>query len=71
LHVSESSQENDEAQAMDVFLADARTQHLLQHVRGGGGRDDTPVMDETPPRESRLLRYLLDERRQSERRDGW
>ena len=65
LHVSGSSHENDEVEAMSAFLADPQTEYILQHVRRG---EEQPVMEETPPRETRLLRYLLDERRQSDRR---
>jgi hypothetical protein len=52
-------QENDETEAMRVFTDDLRTEAILSHVRGG--LVTAAVMDDTPPRQNRLLQLLTDD----------
>lgn len=51
------SSENDEAAEMAVFLADAQTGVVLDQFRG----QQQSMMDQTPPGESRLLRFLRED----------
>jgi hypothetical protein len=52
----ESGQENSEEQEMTVFTEDPNTHINLRHLRGDG----EPIMDDTPPRSTRFMRYMLD-----------
>jgi len=51
-------QENDESEAMRVFTEDPRTEVTLSNIRD---RRTPAVMDDTPPPQSRLLRYLTED----------
>jgi hypothetical protein len=50
---------------MRAFTQDSRTEAILTHVRGGDGN---ALMDDTPPRQSRLLRHLTDDQPRTEDR---
>jgi hypothetical protein len=49
---------------MRVFTDDPRTEAILAHVRVGSATA-AGIMDDTPPRQNRLLQLLTDDRTRS------
>jgi hypothetical protein len=51
-------QENDETEAMRVFTEDPATETILAFLSSGQDSHASPVMDDTPPRETHLHQLL-------------